>query len=68
MTAKMTKDLILESIADGVFTVDRDMKIIHEALASALEAGEERDVDDKSVFITEDTFFEYLKAELEKDL
>jgi len=43
--------------------VDRDMQVIHEALAKALAAGEERDADDKSIFVTESTFFEYLKAE-----
>lgn len=43
--------------------VDHDMEIIHEGLAKALEAGEELDADDKSIFVTEDTFFEYLKAE-----
>ncbi len=43
--------------------VDRDMQIIHDALARTLEAGERLDDDDENVFFTENTFFEYLKAE-----
>ena len=42
---------------------DRDMQIIHDALAKALDAGEAGDDDDKNVFVTENTFFEYLKEE-----
>jgi hypothetical protein len=42
---------------------DRDMQIIHDALAKALAAGEADDDDDKNVFVTESTFFEYLKEE-----
>lgn len=42
--------------------VDRDMEIIHDALLKALEAGEAGDEEDKSIFLTEDTFFEYLQS------
>lgn len=42
---------------------DRDMAMIHEALAQALAAGEQSDDEEKSIFVTEDTFFEYLKKE-----
>lgn len=41
--------------------VDKDMQIIHEGLAKALAAGETHDDDDDdNIFVTEDTFFEYL--------
>jgi predicted acylesterase/phospholipase RssA len=42
---------------------DRDMQIIHEALAKALQAGEHLDEHEEDVFFTEDAFFEHLKAE-----
>ena len=42
---------------------DRDMQIIHEALAKALDAGEHLDENEENVFFTEDAFFEHLKAE-----
>lgn len=40
---------------------DRDMAIIHDGLARALAAGEHDPEDDKDIFATEDTFFEYLE-------
>jgi predicted acylesterase/phospholipase RssA len=43
--------------------VDRDMQIIHDGLAKALEAGEESEGDEQNVFVTEDTFFHFLEAE-----
>ena len=43
--------------------VDRDMQMIHEALAKTLEAGEQLEEGGENVFFTEDTFFEHLKAE-----
>jgi len=42
---------------------DRDMQIIHDALARTLEAGERLDDDAENIFFTENTFFESLKAE-----
>lgn len=39
---------------------DPDMEIIHDALMAALAAGEEREEEEKNVFVTESTFFEYL--------
>ena len=42
---------------------DRDMQIIHDALAKTLEAGESLAEDEEDVFFTEDTFFAHLKAE-----
>ena len=42
---------------------DRDIQIIHEALAKALDAGEHLDENEENVFFTEDAFFEHLKAE-----
>jgi predicted acylesterase/phospholipase RssA len=56
---------------DGLFSfayapappVDRDMQIIHDALEKALEAGEEDEDIDESIFVTENTFFEYLNSE-----
>lgn len=43
---------------------DHDMAIIHDALSRALAAGEASASDEeKSIFVTEDTFFEYLKAQ-----
>ncbi|GMQ76704.1 MAG: hypothetical protein BMS9Abin01_1994 [Gammaproteobacteria bacterium] len=42
---------------------NRDMQIIHDALAKALGAGEQLEEDDENIFFTEDTFFEYLNAE-----
>jgi hypothetical protein len=42
---------------------DGDMAIIHEALARALAAGEQASDEEKSIFVTEDTFFEYLKRQ-----
>ena len=41
---------------------DRDMQIIHDGLAKALEAGEQQESSD-NVFATEDTFFEYLSEQ-----
>jgi predicted acylesterase/phospholipase RssA len=60
-----------EFAKDGVFgfsyspppPVDRDMQIIHDGLEKALEAGEGDTDDDKAIFVTENTFFEFLKAE-----
>ncbi|RLA10672.1 MAG: hypothetical protein DRQ59_11405, partial [Gammaproteobacteria bacterium] len=60
-----------ESGGDGQFEfsysplppVDRDMQIIHDALAVALEAGEVGTKTDKKLFATENHFFEYLKTE-----
>jgi len=43
--------------------VDRDMQIIHDGLATALEAGEKSIKGSKAFFATEDNFFAYLKAE-----
>ena len=43
--------------------VDRDMEIIHDGLILALEAGETESGDDRSFFVTEDTFFAHLKEE-----
>lgn len=43
--------------------VDEDMQIIHEGLEKARSAGETHDEDDESIFVTEDTFFEYLHAQ-----
>ncbi len=56
---------------DGLFSfaysplppADRDMQIIHDGLQKALETEEARSEGDGGVFATEDTFFEYLKAE-----
>jgi predicted acylesterase/phospholipase RssA len=56
---------------DGLFTfaysplpaADRDMQIIHDGLARALDAGEEDIEGDDNVMVTEGTFFQYLKAE-----
>lgn len=42
---------------------DRDMQIIHDGLQKALDAGETHSEEDKSIFVTEDTFFEYLTKE-----
>jgi len=43
---------------------DNDMAIIHDGLAKALAAGEASSSDEeRSIFATEDTFFEYLKTE-----
>jgi hypothetical protein len=42
---------------------DRDMQIIHDGLEKALEAGEAGSESGGGVFVTEDTFFEYLEAE-----
>lgn len=42
---------------------DRDMQIIHDALARALRAGEHSQAEGRSLFITENTFFDYLQAE-----
>ncbi len=42
---------------------DRDMQIIHDALAKALDAGEQIADDDENIFFTEDTFFAYLNTE-----
>jgi hypothetical protein len=42
---------------------DRDMQIIHDALSKALEAKEEDTEGDEAVFVTENTFFDHLKAE-----
>jgi len=60
-----------ESAGDGLFEflysplppVDRDMQIIHEALAAALEVGEVGRKPEKELFATENNFFEYLKKE-----
>jgi len=41
---------------------DRDLQIIHDGLAKALEAGEQQE-GNGNVFVTEDVFFEYLKTE-----
>jgi predicted acylesterase/phospholipase RssA len=43
--------------------VDRNMQIIHDGLAAALNAGEKGLIEDKVFFATENNFFEYLKAE-----
>ncbi len=43
--------------------VDRDMQIIHDGLATALEAGEKSIKGSKGFFAPEDNFFAYLKAE-----
>lgn len=43
--------------------VDRDMAIIHDGLEKALEAGETDTGEERSLFVIEDTFFEYLNAE-----
>jgi len=43
--------------------VDRDMQIIHDGLAKALEAGEKMEDDEQGVFIPENTFFRFLEAE-----
>ena len=43
--------------------VDRDMQIIHDGLAKALEAGEKSINGGSGFFATEDNFFAYLKAE-----
>jgi len=41
---------------------DQNMAIIHDALAEALAAGEEHPDEETGIFVTEDTFFEYLKS------
>jgi predicted acylesterase/phospholipase RssA len=43
--------------------VDRDMQIIHDGLATALEAGGKSISGSKGFFATEDSFFAYLKAQ-----
>ena len=43
--------------------VDRDMQIIHDGLAAALEKGRKIAGEDRGAFATENIFFEYLKAE-----
>ena len=43
--------------------VDRDMQIIHDGLAKALEAGEKMEGDEESAFVTENTFFRFLELE-----
>jgi predicted acylesterase/phospholipase RssA len=60
---EFSKDGLFEFAYAPLPAADHDMEIIHDALAKALEAGEERDEGDKSVFVTENTFFEYLKAQ-----
>jgi hypothetical protein len=57
------KEGFFEFAYEPLPAADRDMQIIHDGLAKALEAGEERGEEDKSIFVTEGTFFEYLKAE-----
>jgi predicted acylesterase/phospholipase RssA len=60
-----------EFAKDGLFgfsystppPADRDMQIIHNALAKALGAGEKIEEDEENIFFTEDTFFEFLNAE-----
>ena len=42
---------------------DRDMQIIHDGLAKALEGGEQSEGDEQNVFVTEETFFNFLEAE-----
>jgi predicted acylesterase/phospholipase RssA len=42
---------------------DRDMQIIHDGLAAALEAGEVGNNKDKELFASENNFFNYLKTE-----
>ena len=43
--------------------VDRDMQIIHDGLAEALNAGDDLEHDEQSVFVTENTFFRFLRTE-----
>ena len=58
-----TGDDLFEFLYSPLPPVDRDMQIIHEALATALEAGEVGRKSDKKLFATENNFFEYLKKE-----
>ena len=43
--------------------IDRDMQIIHDGLAQALEAGEQMEGDEESILSTENTFFRFLETE-----
>jgi hypothetical protein len=60
---ELAGDGLLEFLYSPLPPVDRDMQIIYDALAAALDAGEVGTHASKELFATENNFFEYLKKE-----